>query len=61
MKERASAMKKPKSGFYFRFSLCTKVVKLRRFYVLVPNKILKTRGDKRALVEMVLESDWRRV
>ena len=49
-------MKKLKSGFYFRFSLCTKVVKLRRFYIsLHPDKILKASGDKRALVEMILK------
>jgi len=35
MKERASAMKKPRNGFYFRFTLYTKVAK-GRFYISLP-------------------------
>jgi hypothetical protein len=42
--------------FIFDFR-CT--LKLWRFYILVPNKILKARDDKRALVEMIWENDWR--
>ena len=57
MKERASAMKKPKKTvfiFAFRYTL-----KLRRegFIYLFLNKILKARGDKRALVGVFLEND----